>query len=460
MNFIGRKKELEILNASFLSNQQESILIYGRRRIGKTELIKEAFSKMDVPVVYYESKQTTEQSNVESMSQLICEIFNLPPLAFLSFEQLLDYVFQLGMEKKLIFVLDEYPYLRSCIKGMDSIIQSVIDKYVHTSKIKFILCGSYVDVMKSLVDYENPLYGRFTKIIDLKPMDYYESSLFYPSFSNAEKVELYSVFGGVPYYNRLIDENRSVKENIIQLIASQNSLLLNEVPMYIRNEISKINHANEVFEVLALGITKFTDILSKSHIKSSPILTEILNKLTKMEIVEKKAPINDPNNKKKSGYYIKDNFVLFYYKYIFRNISRLNVMNEIAFYNRYIEPDFTKNYVPHVFEDVCRQFLVRKNKMGNIDVPFFDIGKYYYDDPVNKKNGEFDIVTEDDQGYIFYECKFRNEKITNKMIEKEIEQVNQTSLECYKYGFFSKSGFESREQVNCIYYGLDDLYKE
>lgn len=312
--FVGRENELKILNRVFSSNRQESVLIYGRRRIGKTELIKKAIEDFDGEYIYYESKQTTELSNVDSLSSLISDMLNLPRLGFQSMEEVFEFLFSYTKDKTMVFVLDEYPYLRSCMKGLDSILQTVIDKHLHTSHLKLILCGSYVDTMKSLIERENPLYGRFTRILDIKPMDYYDSSLFYPSFSNEDKVALYSVFGGIPYYNRLIDESLSVRENIIDLIASQNGLLLNEVPMYLKNEISKINNANEVFETLAAGNTKFMNILNKSHIASSPILSDVLDKLMKMGVVEKRAPINDKNNKKKAGYYICDNFTLFYYK--------------------------------------------------------------------------------------------------------------------------------------------------
>ena len=434
--FVGRENELKILNRVFSSNRQESVLIYGRRRIGKTELIKKAIEDFDGEYIYYESKQTTELSNVDSLSSLISDMLNLPRLGFQSMEEVFEFLFSYTKDKTMVFVLDEYPYLRSCMKGLDSILQTVIDKHLHTSHLKLI----------------------FTRILDIKPMDYYDSSLFYPSFSNEDKVALYSVFGGIPYYNRLIDESLSVRENIIDLIASQNGLLLNEVPMYLKNEISKINNANEVFETLAAGNTKFMNILNKSHIASSPILSDVLDKLMKMGVVEKRAPINDKNNKKKAGYYICDNFTLFYYKYIYKYISQLNVMNEDAFFDRFIKDDLYKSHIPTVFEWMCQQFLIRKNKLNELEVPFFEIGKYYYDDPVNKMNGEFDVVTQDDNGYIFYECKYKNSRVTQDVVDQEIEQVKNVNMSCYKYGFFSKTGFDLTDDSTIILYTLDDLY--
>ena len=325
--------------------------------------------------------------------------------------------------------------------------------------MKFIICGSYVDTMKALLAKQNPLYGRVDLTIDLKPMDYYESAMFYKDFSDEDKVRLYSVFGGIPYYNRLIDSDMSVKDNIINLIASPGARLENEVSMYLSSEISKITNANEVFEALARGFSKYKDILDQSNVSSGPTLVDVLEKLIKMDVVKKEAPINDENNKKKAGYFICDNLSLFYYKYIFRNISRMNVMDSEVFYHKYIEEDFETKHVPKVFEDICKQYLIRLNKEGKIDEVFEKIGKYYYDDPMNKKNGEFDIVTLDDKGYIFYEAKFRKEPVTESMIKEEILQVDQTGISCYKYGFISRSGFFCDESDDRILISLGELYR-
>ncbi len=451
------KKE-KYLNILFGRQNQQVCLIYGRRRIGKSELIKQALKETDKTSIYYECKQTTEQNNIESISQLLSETFGYPKPSFNSIEELLEFIFNESKERDIILVFDEFSYLREVVKGLDSILQSLIDKYKEISTLKLVLCGSYVDVMKSLLEKENPLYGRIDKIIDLKQMDYYESSMFYSNYSNEDKVKLYSVFGGIPFYNSLIDTSLSVEENIIELIASPNARLESEVSMYLKSEISKINNANEVFETLAKGYSKFSDLLSQSHVSSSPTLVDVLEKLIQMEVVKKETPINDENNKRKAGYYITDNLSLFYYRYIFRHLSQVQVLNSEVFYQRYIKEDFETKYVQHIFENVCKQYLIYQNKQGNIEEPFDKIDKYYYDNPKEKINGEFDIVTEDPNGFIFYEAKFRKEPITEKKVKEEIEHVKATGLNSYRYGFFSKSGFEKENLENVSYYTLDDLY--
>lgn len=459
MKFYGRTKQLEQLNKEMSSNDMRMTLIYGRRRVGKSELVKQAIKDSGIKSIYYECKQVTEESNVQSICDIISEVQELPKLGYTKIDELLDYVFKLAKEENIVFVLDEYPYLRENVKGLDSIIQSLVDKYREISKLKLIILGSYVDIMKSLLEHSNPLFGRVDLVIDLKQMDYYESAMFYPNMSDEDKVRIYSVFGGIPYFNRLVDDKKTVKENIIDLIASPGARLENEVSMYLNAEISKIVNANEVFEALARGFSRYSDILSQSHVSSGPTLIDVLEKLIKMEVVEKKAPINDEDNKKKAGYYICDNLSLFYFRYIFKYSSQLKIMDSDVFYDKYIGNDFEEKYVPHKFEEICRQYLIRQNRLGNIEPVIEKIGKYYYDDPKTRTNGEFDVVSQDEIGYVFYEVKFRKRKTSQEVIDEEIQQVKNTGLNCYKYVFFSRSGFTAKETDEIKHIELSQLYK-
>ena len=458
MRFYGRKRELTQLKKLISSDDMLMGLIYGRRRIGKSELVKQAIKESGIKSIFYECRQVTEESNVQSMCEVLSDVLGLPKLGYMKAEEIIDYIFELSKEESIVFVLDEYPYLRENVKGLDSIIQALVDKYRENSKLKLIVLGSYVEVMKSLLKESNPLYGRTDLVIDLKQMDYFESALFYPNMTYEDKVRIYSVFGGVPYYNRLVDDKKSVKENVIELVASPGARLENEVSTYLNSEISKIVNANEVFEALAKGFSKFSDILSQSHVSSSPTLADVLDKLMKMEVVEKKAPINDENNKKKAGYYICDNLSLFYYRYIFKYSSQLKIMDPEVFYDKYIDKDFEEFYIPLRFEEICVQYLIRQNRLGVMDPVIEKIGKYYYDDPKTKTNGEFDVVTLDEKGYVFYEAKFRKKKTSKEVIETEISQVKSTGLNCYKYVFFSRAGFTAKETEDIKFIKLDQMF--
>jgi AAA+ ATPase superfamily predicted ATPase len=249
-------------------------------------------------------------------------------------------------------------------------------------------------------------------------------------------------------------------ENIVELIASNGARLENEVSMFLRSEISKITNSNEVFEALAKGYSRFNDILSQSHVSSSPTLADVLERLIRMQVVEKRSPINDAGNRKKAGYYISDQLSRFYYRYVYRYASQLSVMDQEAFWNRYIQEDFESVYVPQAFETICRQYLIRQNRQGLLPEVFDQIGRYWYDDPESKTNGEFDVVTLDPKGYIFYEVKFRRDIVTRGLIAKEIEQVRRSGLQAYRYGFFSRSGFEKGlEDEQLILIPLHQLYQ-
>lgn len=168
-----------------------------------------------------------------------------------------------------------------------------------------------------------------------------------------------------------------------------------------------------------------------NNVDSLAVLIVVLDKLIRMEMVEK----------------------------LFRYLSQMNVMNPEDFYDRYIRDDFETQYVPHVFEVMCRQYLIRLNREGLLEEPFEKIGKYYYDDPVRKRNGEFDIVTKDAKGYIFYEAKFRKEPVSAEMIHTEILQVEETGLSCYQYGFFSRAGFSAKQEKNLRLITLEEMYR-
>ena len=453
--FIGRKEETKRLLGFVNDSSSKAAIIYGRRRVGKSELINYVLPQTGKKYLYYECKQTTEKNNVDSIFDLLKEQYELPELSFKDFDSILKYIYSLTKEEELVFVLDEYQYLREVIVGLDSIIQTYIDNDKQR-KLKIILCGSYIDIMKSLLSHGNPLYGRFDYILELKPMDYYDSSLFYKEYSCEDKVRIYSVFGGIPYYNKLIDVNKTVKQNIIDLIASDGARLENEIAIFLKSQLSKINNANEVFEILARGVYKYKDIYENANIEKGPTLIDALDKLVSMGLVMRVSPINDENNKKKTGYNISDQLSYFYYKYIYRNKSRMKIMNADYFYEKYINDDFETNYVPKAFEQITKEYLIRMNKLGLIE-PFDNIGKYYYDDPKNHKNGEFDVVTKDNKGYVFYEVKFKNKAVSKKEALEEIRQVKECGIECDRFGFVSKNGFDFDDKTLKLI-KIEDMY--
>lgn len=456
--FVGRKEEIKDLMDILNSNKQENIVIYGRRRIGKSELIKETLKRLNKPYIFYQAKETTINDNVSSLSKIITSYFNLKELSFNSLEDIFNFIFKRSEE--IILVIDEYSYLTTLENGLDSILQSVIDQNKNTSLTKLVLLGSYIDIMKRLNESDNPLFGRISSMMFITEMNYRDASLFYPNVDLETKVKYYSVFGGVPYYNSLIDETKSFEENIMNLIIKSNSSLGDFVEMILSKELRKLNNANAVFLAIASGKTKFNDILnSLGNQVSSAALTYVLNDLIKMNLINKTTPINESRDSRRTYYEINDNYIDFYYKYIYRYSSTRSILSPINFYQEIIEQDFNEKFVPKKFEKLAKEYLIAENKKGNIKPLLIEIGKYWYDNPKEKINGEFDLVTKDKNGFVVYEVKYTNKKIVESNIKKLKHQLKICNVNYYNIGFVSKAGFDLDNQKSYNLINLEDLYK-
>ncbi len=392
-----------------------------------------------------------------SLSEIIGTEFDIPTPSFETFGEVLDFMFRRAMGENVVLVIDEYPYIRDGKELLDSVLQNKIDQYKMSSKLKLVVCGSYIDVMEQLLSSTNPLYGRFTMKLNVKQMNYLESSEFYPNARNEDKVAYYSVFGGIPYYNQFIDDRLSVTDNIVNLIASPNARLLSEAENFLNGELSKLKNANECISSIASGNKKYTDILNRSHVSSSPMLSEILKKLIKMDVLEKMNPIND-DSEKKAYYEITERLSLFYYKYIFRKNSYFKSMPPDLFFDEFVRDDFYGKHVPLEFERISKQYFEILNKRHAIRPILYKIGKYYYDDPKNKVNGEFDVVTLSKDGYDFYEVKFTDSRLNDFVIKEELQQLKKLGIEYNKLGFISKSGFDVKENDGYKLISLDDIY--
>lgn len=219
--FIGREKELEELIEKINNDRFESILIYGRRRIGKTELIKEATKSANSKVIYYECKRALFGDVLKDFNKVVNSVLNAE-FSFDSFRKILKYLFELSKEQKLILIIDEFPFLIETNKTIVSDLRDFIDEYNSMSKMKIILSGSLIEVMKSLNDVASETYGRFTSIIPLEPFDYLGASKFYSNYKDEEKILMYSIFGGVAFFNKLIDSEKTPLENLKCLLIEKN----------------------------------------------------------------------------------------------------------------------------------------------------------------------------------------------------------------------------------------------
>ena len=453
--FIGRKEEQKVINNELDSERFSAVLIYGRRRIGKTELITNCInSRKKEDIIFFTAAKTIYEENINRFSQYISDYYNVN-YSFNNLNSILSYITEKSKENKTILIIDEYSYLKQENSIIDSDMQKFIDSNSNNSNLKLILSGSIVDIMKNLIDGNEPLYGRFSAIISLSPFNYYEAAEFMNNRTNEEKFELYSVFGGVPHYLKLIDERLSVKDNIINLFFSRNNVMESEIEILLNSELSKIETANTVLSAIGNSSLSYKEINQKIG-KNSNGAAYILNKLVSMDIIRKEINIQKEDSNK-GLYYINDNALLFYYTFVLPNRNRTQFMSPETIYSELVEQQLYTNYLPKQFEKVCMEYLIKQNIRNKIKPPFYSIGRLIYHDPKTDLNHEYDIVTKDKNGYIYYECKYINTPVDEETVNNTILNADNSSFNFYSYGFFSRNGYKKKKSSIAMY-ALDDLY--
>jgi len=436
--FVGRKEELELLKGEYLKNKS-SILLFGKRRVGKTTLIKQSLNFFEGKVIYYECIKAPLKENLDN---LICHLkkngFIENYLNFNSISDLFTYISSLN--KKVLIVIDEYCYLKTfeTSEYIDSLFQNIIDSF---DNMHLVLSGSSISTMKSLLENRNALYGRFSLVIDLKELNYLESSLFYEKESVIDKVAFYSVFGGSPFVISQLDYDKGIEYNIKKHILNRYSNINAYIDTVINLDIQSQINSQRVLNVLGNGRKKYNEIEQKLALKTNGLLSKHLNILLDLEIINKVYPINKKEDKKKVFYEINDNLLRFYYAFVYKNKTALELIGIEAFFNLYIKKEL-KYFISRRFENIVKQYFSLKVKKGLLkDV--YDIGVYYYDDPINKRNGEFDCVLKHENTYSIYEIKYLNSKLTNTQVGLEINQIKEIkSITIEKIGFVSVNGFE------------------
>ncbi len=454
--FIGRQKELREIESELSNvNKKSAILIYGKRRVGKSTLIKEAAKKFNGIVINYLCVTSTFEGNTELIYRSVSDALSLPNIHFESLFAMMEYLKTL--DKKILLIIDEYPYLKQTKKKneVDSYMQAVIDKL--PENVKLILCGSYITVMKELLEESNPLFGRFSLIEHIRDFDYYEASLFYPTLSVRNKIAFYSIFGGSPYVLENLDVNASIQENIIRCLLPETGLIRSHIENIMLKEIRKSFDAR-ILEILGNGKKRYTEIRDKLGTNENGLLDKQLKVLLDMETIQKTEPINRRNDKKKQFYEIVDNLMRFYFTFIFGRAGNIIRIGEEQFYKRNIESILTQ-YVSRRLEGITLQFFHRMALLGKYpDIE--DFGSYWYDDPLTKTNGEFDcVIKRTGEKYDFYECKYFDRPMTLSECEEEKKQLeNIKGIDVSKIGFVCTGGFDFENIDNFILVTGNELF--
>lgn len=436
--FIGRESELNALNKLYHSNQFEFAVIYGRRRVGKTALISEFIKDKDT--IFFTGIETNARQNLDNLSQCIME-YSMGMAVntfFPNFQTALEYVFELAKTKRIILVIDEYPYVARADKGLASTLQLLIDKNKDSSKLFLILCGSSMSYMEDhVLAYKAPLYGRRTAQFKIKPFDFWEVCRCFPKLPNLDKALIYGIVGGTPQYLMLLDDNLSMEENIKNTYLNPSSPIFEEPNNLLKQEVREPAIYNAIITAIAAGSSKMNEISGKINENTSVCAIYIKNLIT-LGIIKKEAPYGEKSSRK-TIYSIEDNMFRFWYRFVPENTSIISRGAADLAYKR-ISPALS-SYMGGIFEDICKQYLWKLLLAGKCAVNFNSLGRWWGTNPKTKSQEEIDIMGVDKDSALFGECKWTNEKIDLGVLEALTQRS--TLFRCQKPYFylFAKTGF-------------------
>ncbi len=438
MKFINRERELKGLERFWQENQSQLIVIYGKRRIGKTELVKQFIKQK--PHIYFLAQNINEYENLKLIGESAGRFFDdeiLMKNGFDDWQWVFKYL-QKHINKRTVVVIDEFPYLAGANKGISSIFQAGWDEFLKNTSIFLILCGSSISMMEEeILSYKAPLFGRRTGQIFLKPFLFQEARKFYPQSSFEYSLQLFSIAGGNPSYLKKFNSQLSLTKNIKSKILQPEEFLYNEIEFILREELREPRNYFVILKSIALGKNRISEIVNETGLKKNT-LHKYLFILEDLHIIQKEVPVTEKNplKSRKGIYKFQDQFFKFWFKYILPNKGYIEE-EKIDFVMRRIRKDFNQ-IVAENYEKVAKEII-----KGN-ETKFFQIDKIgrWWD-----KNEEIDILAlnEEENKILFCEVKWRNKQVGTNVYEnlkrktKKVNWKNETRKEYFS--LLSKSGF-------------------
>ena len=460
--FIGREEELRFLEDHYQSSHGELIILYGRRRVGKTETLKQFcrgkkhvfFTCTEVPdsIQLQKFSESLLATGMEASKYL---------KTFEDWETALASILQLPFEEKKLVIIDEFPYMCKGNRSIPSVLQKLWDLTLREENIMVILCGSAMSfIEKEILSEKNPLYGRTTGIFKMEEMGFYDAVKFFPNYSAADKITVYSILGGIPHYLRQFDENLSIEDNIKKYILTKGCPLYTETEFLLKQELRETAYYNLLISAIAMGGTSMQDITTKTGIES-PQVSAYLRNLMELGIVGKEVSsshkIKNASANSRGLYHLNDNFFRFWYAFVFPNLGQLESGSRDDLYQYVVEPGLSR-YTSVTFEDVCRQFLRRRSNQKRLPFPASKIERWWGKKTVrNEKSGrletfavEIDILAEDfrNEYCLVGECKYTGEQVGAGVLSNLRSKYPQGSDHLkILYALFAKSGFKESPEL-------------
>lgn len=420
--FVGRKHELATLESLYRSGSFEMVVLYGRRRVGKTFLIDEFVR--DKPALYFTAQQQSDKLNLADFSKAVYAFTGMPDLTppFVSWPDALSFIAQRAKandNRPFVFVFDEFPYAADANPSLPSALQIAIDHGFLGTNVTMILSGSNEGFMETdVLGRKSPLFGRRTAQIRLLPFDYLDASAFLPNTGPEELVRYYATFGGTPYNLARLREGDGFEGNVLRLCFDRLGALREEPLMLLRQELREPALYFSILRSIASGNT--TPKLIAEHAGVDPAtIGKYLRTLTNLKLIERRVPFGDNPDKSRKGMYdFSDPFFTYWFRFVGRNASIIesgiseDVARRLAF-----GPVFD-TYVGQQFEAICLQWLIRRNAEGRLPFIATQFGKWWGNDPVAREQTDIDVIAADPQSrrILLGECKWRNSINETKVI--------------------------------------------
>lgn len=466
--FVSRTKELASLEKLYHKDKFQMIVMYGRRRVGKTTLISE-FIK-DKPSIFFAAQEANDHLNLVIFSEKIYNFFDIPTEtgAFKNWNDAFSFIAKKAKTQKFILAIDEFPYIAGANKSIKSILQNVIDHQLLETKLYLILCGSQISFMESeVLGYKSPLFGRRTAQLKIEGFDYLDASKMLGNISNEDKVKYYACVGGTPHYLSQIDQSLSFEDNIKELFFETDGYLYNEPTMLLQQELREPAMYNSIISAIATGASRLNDISTKIEEDTSKTI-KYIKTLMDLQILHKEHPFGDnPERSKKSIYKISDNCFRFWYKYVFLNKAGIDTGTGVEIADSLVFSCLSTFIGKPTFEEICMQYIIRQNKAKRLPFLATNFGIWWGNDKKEKKNADFDIVADNktDSEILLGECKWRNEtpdigEIENLLSKKHL----MPGYKKHHFVFFSKVPYSKtalkleHENPNLKLITLDDLF--
>lgn len=480
--FIGREAEMNFFNSKYNSNKSELIVLYGRRRIGKTETLKE-FCK-NKQHVFFSCTQSTDKILLQRFSKVMLKE-QLPQRKYISefadWEKAFESIADLPYEQKKLIIIDEFPYICKSNNSIPSILQNIWDGLLQYENVMIVLCGSSMSfIEKDLLAEKNPLYGRATGIYKMKEMTFHDVIQFFPEYSCKDQVITYSILGGIPHYLKQWNPALSVEDNIKHNILSKGSILYNEVEFLLHQELRETPIYNSILETVALGNTKLNDISQKSLVGNTSKTSIYLNNLIELGLIEKEYSVDagpkEISNTHRGIFHLSDHFFRFWYRFCFTNYSQLEDGDVDGVYHHLIEPELHQ-FASLAFESICLEFIKSKQRKNELPFRYAKIGRWMGKTTVRDTNSqhgtriaetEIDILamSKDEKKIIVGECKFKTAPFSYSEYLNTVTKLSslKNSTEFY-YMLFSENGFdqkitENHSNAHLTLYSLDTIVKE